>query len=310
MSKFVNTDGIREASIVDFLARLGHHPVRNSGRELFYKSMLREENTASLTVNEQRGVWFDHGGPNQSGIKGGNIIDLAMSYWHPTSFYEAIQKISEVMSIPLSEQMGSGQLEIRQRVIAPTDPNYTIDEVKDIGSHPAIVQYLQSRGILEQSYGRMKEIHYSFDSGPNEGKKFFSAGWQNELGSWELRNRIGQTDFKACLGRKAISIIAGARDKLSIFEGYMDYLSWLRDNPHSSDSVIVLNSVNMQEIAIDRASGYQAIDLYFDRDRAGYAALADFQQKLPHAADQSGVYKGYKDYNEMLLARPRSLLPW
>lgn len=310
MSKFVNIEGIREASIVDFLARLGHHPVRNFGQELFYKSMLREEKTASLTVNEDMSVWFDHGGPNQSGIKGGNIIDLAMSYWYPASFYEVIQKISEVMSIPLSETIDSSQRAERKPTPTRAEPHYTINEVKAIGSHPAIARYLQSRGILEQAYGRMKEVYYTFDSGPNAEKKFFSAGWENELGSWELRNKIGQTDFKACLGRKSITFIHGDPDKLSIFEGYMDYLSWLRDNPESPDSIIVLNSVNLLEVAIDRAARYQAIDLYFDRDKAGYTALVNFRQKLPHATDRSEVYKGYKDYNEMLLARPRSLLPW
>ncbi len=310
MSKFINIDGIREASIVDFLARLGHHPAHRSGGELFYRSMLREENTPSLTVNDRSGVWFDHGGANQSGIKGGNIIDLAMSYWHPATFYEVIQKISDVMAISLSEQADTSEKVKRQRTAPPEEPRYTINMVKEIGNHPAIVKYLQSRGILEQARGRMKEVYYSFNSGPNEGKKFFSAGWQNEHGSWELRNKIGQTDFKACLGRKSISFIAGNPDKLSVFEGYMDYLSWLRDNPQSTDSIIVLNSVNLLEIAVDRAAGYQEIDLYFDRDKAGTTALANFQQKLPHATDRSKVYKGYNDYNEMLMARLRCRLPW
>ncbi|SDL77108.1 DNA primase (bacterial type) [Sphingobacterium mizutaii] len=310
MSKFVNIDGIRRTSIMDFLARLGHHPAHSSGGELFYRSMLREENTASLTVNEQMGVWFDHGGSNQSGIKGGNIIDLAMSYWYPATFYEVIQKISDVMAIPLREATGSDQREKRQQIARVSEPHYTINEIKEVGSHPAIVQYLQSRGILEQAWGRMMVVHYSFESGPNQGKKFFSAGWQNELGSWELRNKIGQTDFKACLGRKSISFIAGNPDRLSVFEGYMDYLSWLRDNPQSIDSILVLNSVNLLEMAIDRAAGYQEIDLYFDRDKAGSTALTNFRQKLPHSTDRSEVYKGYNDYNEMLMIRLRCRPPW
>lgn len=310
MSKFINIDGIREASIVDFLARLGHHPAHRYGGELFYRSMLREENTPSLTVNDRSGVWFDHGGANQSGIKGGNIIDLAMSYWYPVTFYGVIQKISDVMAIPLSERTDTSERVKRQQTAPREESRYTINEVKEIGNHPAIVQYLQSRGILEQARGRMKEVHYSFESGPKQGKKYFSAGWQNELGSWELRNKIGQTDFKACLGRKSISFIAGNQEKLSVFEGYMDYLSWLGDNPQSTDSIIVLNSVNLLEMAVDRTAGYQEIDLYFDRDKAGSTALTNFRQKLPRATDRSEVYKGYNDYNEMLLARLRCRLPW
>lgn len=309
MSKFVNIDGVREISIADFLAQLGHYPIRSFGGELFYRSMLREENNASLTVNEQMGVWFDHGGANQSGIKGGNIIDLCMSYWYPATFPEVLQKISDLMAISLREVVGTNQQE-KQQSARVSEPNYRINEVKEIGSHPAIVRYLQSRGILEQARGRMMEVHYSFESGPNQGRKFFSAGWQNELGSWELSNKVGQTDFKACLGQKSISFIGNDPKKLSIFEGYMDYLSWLWDNPQSTNSIIVLNSVNLLDIAIGRSVGYAEIDIFFDRDKAGLAALVKFRQELPHANDRSDVYRKYKDYNEMLLARISSRPPW
>lgn len=310
MSKFINLDSLREVPIPDLLARLGHYPVFRSGNELFYKSMLREENTPSLCVNQQGSVWFDHGGSNQSGIKGGTIIDLGLAYWHPASFYEVAEKISNLMAIPLSEKPRIDPIIRPVRQQLPKVPHYTINEVKPLGSHPAITRYLQSRGIWEQAQGRIKEVYYTIDDSSKQGRKFFSAGWQNDLGAWELRNKIGDRDFKACLGSKAITHVSGDPDKLSLFEGYMDYLSWLRDDPGATDTVIVLNSVNLLQMAIDRASGYAQINLFFDRDKAGQAALDLFRQTFPHAADRSEVYKGYKDYNEMLMACPRSRLPW
>src|SRR5690606_33473171 len=205
MAKWINAEQIKDqVSLVDLLTRLGHTPAYRSGRELFYRSMLREERTPSLCVNDAMDVWFDHGGPGVSGIKGGNVIDVGLAYWYPATFPEVIRRISEV--IALHEYRG-GQDDMpqkRPRQKAKRVANYRIETIKELGSHPAITRYLKSRGIWNAAQGRIKEVYYAIDSGPKQGRQFFSAGWQNEAGSWELRNRIGNRDFKACLGRKGI----------------------------------------------------------------------------------------------------------
>lgn len=307
----INAQQIKDqVSLVDLLARLGHAPAYRSGKELFYRSMLRQENTPSLCVNDGMDVWFDHGGANPSGIKGGNVIDFGLAYWHPTTFPEVLDRISNIMAIPHQATPEEYERRKRPRQQATHIPNYRIEAVKELGAHPAITRYLQSRGIWEAAQGRIKEVHYAIHSGPKQGRKFFSAGWQNDNGAWELRNRIGDRDFKSCLGHKATTFISGDPDTLSLFEGYMDYLSWLSDNPKATDTVIVLNSVSLIDAAVDKASSFATINAYFDRDKAGKAALQTLQQALPQARDRSGIYEGYKDYNEMLLARPPRRVPW
>ena len=54
----------------------------------------------------------------------------------------------------------------------------------------------------------------------------FAAGWLNEAGGWEVRNKY----FKGCLGQKAISFIPGHQKELCVFEGYINYLSWKTEN--------------------------------------------------------------------------------
>lgn len=311
MAKWINAEQIKDqVSLVDLLARLGHIPAYHSGGELFYKSMLREERSPSFCVNDSMDVWFDHGGPGRSGIKGGNIIDFGMAYWHPATFPEVIERISDVMAIPEPRKSLDYPQQKRPRQQAKRVANYRIETIKELGSHPAITRYLKSRGIWNAAQGRVKEVYYAIDSGPKQGRQFFSAGWQNEVGAWELRNRIGNRDFKACLGRKAITFIPADPSRLSIFEGFMDYLSWIADNPGAADTVIVLNSVNLINAAVDRARTYKRIDLYFDRDGAGEVALRTAQEALPHAIDRSDTYRGYNDYNEMLMARRERNLPW
>ncbi|WP_104382182.1 toprim domain-containing protein [Sphingobacterium sp. HMA12] len=299
-----------EVSLVDFLARLGHHPSRKSGKELFYSSMLRKENTPSLCVNEQLDVWFDHGGANTSGIKGGNVIDFALAFWHPTTFKEALDKINQIMLLPTKIVSLNTDRKIRPRMKATRLANYKIQEIKELGNNHSIEQYLKKRGIWEQAQGKIKEIYYSIETGPKKGKTYFSAGWPNENEGWELRNKVGVFDFKSCLGRKGISVIDGDTNKLSMFEGFLDYLSWKKDNPNATDSIIVLNSVNLLDIAVKKARDFLNIDVYFDHDNAGDTAFKLIKKEIPHAIDCSHIYGNFKDYNEMLLARKNTRMPW
>ncbi|QGN22538.1 toprim domain-containing protein [Elizabethkingia anophelis] len=305
MATWTNAEQIKDkVSLVDLLARLGHAPAYRSGKELFYKSMLRQENTPSLCVNEALNVWFDHGGSNASGINGGNVIDFGIAFWHPDPFNEVVGKIADIMTLSISEYHPQDVRERRPRVPATRVTNYTIETIKELNTHPAITRYLQSRGIWNPAQGNIKEVYYAINNGPKAGRQFFSAGWQNDVGGWELRNRIGERDFKACLGRKAVTTIPGDAHNLTLFEGYLDYLSWRLDNPEAPDTVIVLNSVNLLEATLGKAGSFTNVDVYFDRDKAGENALSRLQQELPHASDRSGIYRGFKDYNEMLMARP------
>ncbi|WP_431293368.1 toprim domain-containing protein [Pedobacter sp. P26] len=286
-------------SITGFLERLGHRPVRQSGNEDFYLSMLREERTASLCVNEGLSVWFDHGGPNASGIRGGNLIDLAISYWHPISYSDALYKIKEVMGNVI-QTGASVSMKNQERKRLPVKlPHYKIEAIKPLGKNPAITSYLQGRGIWGMAdHGQIQELYYFVRDDKGVQKDFFAAGWQNENGGWEVRNKY----FQGCLGHKGLTYIEGDDDRLVIFEGYMDYLSWKYENEDCYPSVIVLNSLSLLPAGINRARKFEYIETYFDRDKAGLKATLDFKEALPMAKDCSRVFFGFKDYNEKLMS--------
>ncbi len=294
----------QEVSLVDLLAKLGHQPTHRSGKELFYKSMLREERTPSLCVNEDLNVWFDHGGAGVSQKQGGNVIDFGLAFWYPSDFGQVLQKIAETMllDVPSDLKVNHRPRQFNRQPEKLT--NYNVTGVRELGGNAKIAAYLQSRGIYEQAKGRIKEVYYEIVTGPKAGKSFFCAGWQNDLGSWELSNQGKNFKFKACLGRKAITTVEGSTARLCLFEGYMDYLSWLADNPKATDSVIVLNSVNLLDSALAKIATYPSVQAYFDRDKAGEKAFTQLKQAVPHAQDRSSLYRKYKDYNDMLINRP------
>ncbi|MFD2966255.1 toprim domain-containing protein [Sphingobacterium bambusae] len=305
MANIVTADQIKqEVSLVDLLAKLGHRPSYRSGKELFYKSMLREERTPSLCVNKNLNVWFDHGGAGVSQKQGGNVIDFALAYWFPSDFGQVLKKISETMLLDFPANIPPASRPRKTTSQSEKLTNYKVTDVKEIGGNQRISAYLKDRGIFNQAKGRIKEVYYEIVTGPKAGKSFFCAGWQNDLGSWELSNKGKHFKFKACLGRKAITTITGSESRITLFEGYMDYLSWLADNPKATDSVIVLNSVNLLEPALSKIASFSSVQAYFDRDKAGEKAFLQLKGAVPHAQDRSSLYRKYKDYNDMFINRP------
>lgn len=273
-------------SIVDLLSRLGYEPVKKIGKEHQYFSMLHEETKPSFYVCDDLGVWYDQGL-----AKGGDLIKFGLEYWK-LDFPETLEKINQVYGTDLPVKTE------RRTRMAVKIPHYQVEDIKELGNNPAITDYLYHRGIWQAAQGKLKEVYYYVEDQKKNRKYFFSAGWPNEQGGWDLRNRY----FQNCLGKKAISFIPGDENRLSMFEGYMDYLSWLTENPEGGDTIIVLNSVTLLPMAIAKAKQYNTISIYFDRDRAGHTATIDLIKAVPHATDRSSIYEGHKDYNEKLMA--------
>lgn len=293
-----NAQEIKEqVSPVDFLARLGYHPAYKSGKEVFYLSMLREERTPSFCVDDKLGVWYDWGGANPSGIKGGNVIDLALAYWYPLPFREVLAKINEVCNIENSTPLTESRENLRPRR-ATKIPNYKISEIKELGNNPAITNYLQSRCIWPVAHAHLKEIYYYIEDEKKLRKYFFSAGWKNENGGWEVNNPY----FKGCLGPKGLTFIPGHQDRLVLFESMIDYLSWKFEQQDNGETVILLNGVTFIEAAVKRAIGYEEKTIFFDNDDAGEIASRTFQNAFPQTFNGASNYSGFKDYNQRLSA--------
>jgi len=280
-------------SIVDLLAGLGYEPPKLVGKERKYFSMLRESDTEpSFSVDDKKGAWYDHG----EGV-GGNIIEFGMRYWKGLSFPEVLEKIVAVTNS--GHLLNDSTPPKRQVPKAPKEPHYHVLKIQNLGSNNAITEYLQSRGIWQAAQGRLKEIYYYVEDEQKKRDNFFAAGWQNANGSWEIRST---QNFKACLGHKDISFIPGNNHSLAAFEGFIDYLSWLTDNPFAQESVLVLNSVALLQAGIKKAQGFRNISTYFDNDPSGRKATQAFQAALPQAIDRSAIYEGYKDYNDKIVA--------
>ena len=292
----MNIQDAKQIKIADYLQSLGYSPVKQQSGNLWYKSPFRRETEASFKVNTDRNLWFDYGLG-----RGGNIITLAQELYGSDYVPYLLDRIAEQ-----APHIRPVSFSFRRQ---PYEPSFQHLEVREL-SHPALLRYLQERGInTALAKPECKELHFI-----NNGKPYFAIGFPNVAGGYEVRNRF----FKGCIAPKDISHIrqrGERREKCLVFEGMTDYLSFLtlrmKNCPTMPDldrqDYVVLNSVSNVSKAIDTLHGYERIHCLLDNDEAGIRAYQELRKEFSgRLRDFSDNYRGYKDLNDYLCGKPLS----
>lgn len=189
-----------------------------------------------------------------------------------------------------------------------TEPSFQQLEIVPLSSS-ALLAYLQERGINPALAKReCREARFT-----HNGRRYFAIAFPNISGGYEIRNRY----FKGCIAPKEISHIRQSgeqRNTCYVFEGFMDYLSFLtlrlESCPQYPDfdrqDYMVLNSVTNVSKALYPLGSYERIHCFLDNDRAGMEALQQIRKEYDstrHIRDASQIYCGCKDLNEYLQKR-------
>ncbi len=128
-------DAVRQMPLADFLARLGHEPVRRSGNELWYIAPYRGERTPSFRVNVAKQLWYDFGLG-----KGGDIFTLAGEFLQSNDFMEQAKFIAETANMTVTGWEKPAYLP------KPTEPVFEDVEVAPLFRSP-LTEYLAERCI-------------------------------------------------------------------------------------------------------------------------------------------------------------------
>ena len=294
----MTTQDAKQIRIAEYLQTLGYTPVKRQGNSLWYKSPLREETEASFKVNTELNQWYDFGIG-----KGGNIIALAQELYRSDSVPYLLERIAR--QTPHIHIANHTPFSLGRQSVS--EPMYRYLQVTELSS-PALLSYLQERGINTELAKRVcKELRFE-----NKGKPYFAIGFPNMAGGYEVRNRY----FKGCVAPKNITHIrqqGEPRSMCYLFEGFMDYLSFLtirvRNNPQcprlTMQDYIILNSVSNLSKAEGILATYPRIGCFLDNDTAGRTASehlkAMFGERL---FDKSIYYSEYKDLNDYLCGKP------
>lgn len=270
---------IKRLSIRTYLSRRGIQPARENTRCGFYLSPLRSEHTPSFKVDYAQNLWYDHG----TG-EGGSIIDLIMRL-ERCSFAKAVQSLGSDERIPIA-------------TIAPASvPALRILSDMPL-QHPALLGYLKERGIdLAIAAEHCREVRYAVGD-----KIYFAIGFRNDAGGWELRSER----FKGSSTPKNITTIDNGSGTIMVFEGFMDFLSYLtlKENAHPTCDVVVLNSVVNLPKALPFLQRHAVIHTFLDNDAVGRKATAAIvRQCYRSQIIEQAFYRDYKDVNEYMKSR-------
>lgn len=279
-------DALRQIPLADFLARLGHEPIRKRGNEWWYAAPYRTERTPSLRVNVDKQVWYDFGLG-----KGGDIFTLAGVFVHSCDFMEQAKFITEAGIVPLPP------IGPRPHKAVEKKPAFEEVEVRAL-SHRALLSYVEERGIAPAIAQRhCKEVHFRL-----YGKRYFAIGFGNRSRGFELRNRF----FKGCIPPKDFSSFRHGSSRCHLYEGFMDWLSAMTLGIGYEEDSLVLNSVANVDKAIPALENYQEIVCHLDHDDAGRRTVEVLRKHFgERVKDHSGLYSGYKDLNEYLVDKQK-----
>jgi len=292
-SEYYNLQNIKNIPIADYLHACAIQLVKKYGSYALYNAPYREDHNASMKVDFARNLWYDFGLG-----KGGSIIDLVMLL----QGCNAHEAISHLAGNNLSFHSATPPKE----KVAALSPS--VRDILGISEElpPHLQHYLQEERKIDLSLAKLYLRSVCYEVG---GRTYTAIGFSNRAGGYELRDNM---TFKGAIAPKDISVIAGEANNapLCIFEGFMDFLSYLTMKGKESISPsIVLNSVSNlpRAIAYLCENGILSVRAFFDNDEAGRQALQGIQSSGIKVEDMSQYYARYKDLNEYHVAQRTEL---
>ena len=288
---------IKRYPIVEYLERKGIKPVRKTPTYAMYRSPLREETHPSFKVDTEKNLWIDYGEG-----RGGSIIDLCMRM-EGCTLSEAIRRLGQNASLDAAYGLSKEKSDIDTSPVTPWQPSGVrkLIEVSDtLPSH--LEAYLADKRCIDLNRARpfLKCICYEV-----RGRRYQAIGFANLSGSYELRD---DKTFKGTIAPKDITpIFTDRAEPVCIFEGFMDFLSFLSMKEEITNHCLVMNSVSNVARTIrylnDRHLTH--IRAFLDNDEAGRRAVQDFIKAGFHVEDMNIHYKDFKDLNDFHVSRVR-----
>lgn len=284
----MNSQQAKLVSIEVYLHSINIEPVKIIGTELIYLSPMREEEHPSFHVNKEKNIWYDFGSGD-----GGTIIDLVMQL-HKTGVKEALHIIESKFS-----NYSFSLLPAKKNKAVTEQRNIEILQVTTVKSR-VLKEYLHQRGInIDQIARYIYEVRYR-----NKSNEYYGIGFQNISGGYEVRNSLS----KVCIGKKDISIIGNNSPAICVFEGFIDFLSYICLFGEQTSDYLILNSIALVKKAISYCNTMnKSIHLYLDNDIAGDSATSEFIERIKYCDDKRSLYPEHKDLNDYLLAKKRNM---
>ena len=290
---------IKRYSIVEYLERKGIRPVRKTSTYVMYRSPLREETHPSFKVDTEKNLWIDY-----AEGRGGSIIDLCIRL-EGCTLSEAIcrlgQNALEHTAYCSCSSKRETSISPNQRKDITASGTRRLTSISDT-LPPHLQEYLKKERCidLEKATPFLKCISYEV-----RGRRHETIGFANSSGGYELRdNKI----FKGTIAPKDITPIFEDRAQpVCLFEGFMDFLSFLSMKGEVTNQCLVMNSVSnvARSIHYLNKRNITSVRAFLDNDDTGRKTVQEFVNAGFKVEDMAVYYKDFKDLNEYHVSRVR-----
>lgn len=315
----MNSKQAQNILITDYLASEGIQPAHSThgGRFYWYHSPIREwDSKPSLKVDTLNNTWYDYGSGLFDHEKFRRLPDLVIAHKNVT--------FSEVLRILEYKNLGNPSLFATTSTQTPQNktihhqnrskpqkkPQTTSVELVKVADlqNPHLISYLEGRGINADIAAQyVQEVYFKL---PQKQSCLFAIGWPSGQG-FDCRVEKGDFSFKGFVGQgkdiACINMESGISENIAVFEGWMDFLSFLtqKNITDFKHPAIIMFSVSQRKKALARIrqAGAKRLFLFLDNDDSGRDTTDFFTVALAQemqVIDRSGLYQGFKDYNERI----------
>ena len=249
-------------------------------------------NASEFKVDTEKNLWIDY-----AEGRGGSIIDLCMRM-EGCTLSEAIRCLGQNASDNGTSSFLNDFVPNNSQPVMAVNGARRLIEISDT-LPPHLQDYLTKERCvnLEKATPFLKCISYEV-----RGRRYQAIGFANLSGGYELRD---DKTFKGTIAPKDITpIFTDRAEPVCIFEGFMDFLSFLSMKEEITNHCFVMNSVSNVARTIrylnDRHLTH--IRAFLDNDEAGRRAVQDFIKAGFHVEDMNIHYKDFKDLNDIMSA--------
>ncbi|MBO7596215.1 MAG: toprim domain-containing protein [Bacteroidales bacterium] len=165
-----------------------------------------------------------------------------------------------------------------------------------------LIEYANKRGI-----GAATAKRYLLECWKNS--KYYYLAFKNDFGGYAMRNDTKSNFSKINYGKGGVTTINNNSDRVIIFEGLFDFLSWVEymaatDQQAEQFNIIVLNSCSNVSSILNKLTDYKQIYLLLDNDPKGNETAAKITTKYPDKVKNLTPYfikDPCKDFNDYWL---------
>jgi len=286
---------IKRYPITAYLESKGITPVRRLATYAMYRSPLRDERHPSFKVDTEKNLWIDY-----AESRGGSIIDLCMRL-EGCTLPEAIRRLGQMVLGRMENDCPRTE-SYRHAAESVSSCRKLIGISDDLPPH--LQDYLSKVRCIDLGRAQpfLRCVRYEV-----QGRTYEVIGFANLSGGYELR---GTGRFKGTLAPKDITpAFPDGRQPVCLFEGFMDFLSFLSMKEKAGSHCLVMNSVaNVGRcIRYLRERHITSLRAFLDNDDAGRRTLGTFIEAGFLVEDMSVHYRRCKDLNEFHVSRVRRL---